>query len=746
MDHDVGRDEEASAAWPGARHTLTRFVGRESETSDLAQLVSRSRLVTLVGAPGAGKTRLAAETSPLLAESFRDGVRPVALATVWAPGDVLTGIAAALGVRADDQESLLDALLAVLRPARTLLVLDNCEHVIGPVSTLVERILGAAPRVRVLATSRVPLGVPGEHLHRVGPLDRSEAYELFVDRARLVTDLDLDQVGASWVHRLCDLLDGLPLALELAARQTRVLSLPDLAERLDRELARTDDPGSPGPGRPTMEATLAGSCRMLSPAQNELFDQLSVFSGDFDGRHVEAVAAGLEDVVWEVGTLVDHSLLWTRSTGSGSLRCRMLEPIRQYAAARLAARGGADRVRERHARYFLAAARTASRGLMDVDGHHRYAALRSMETNVLAAVAWARRVDPDLALQLLTCLSGYWEHRGHVLEAWTRLEELLEDGSVSVRTRADALVALAQLSYRREQYRLAQRCTQELIPLMQELGDHDGLARGLRARAQACMAAGDHDAALASARGSVAAFRETEDRLGEAWSLTSLGACLIAAGRLEEGLEADLASWKILQSEPEAPTVARSTHVGLAFAYANLGDTAAHRRHLTASIEALQQVGALEGDSEWLWGAVSLAHDEGRWASALRMAALARAKGRRGSGLMPFAREFCDRATDDAERRVGAERAADLAEQGARMTTEQALEEALGRPEADASPLTPREREVARLTGQGLSNAEIAEQLVLSRRTVETHQDHIRQKLGLATRYEVMAWAMSGSV
>lgn len=743
MDDDVG------STWPGARHTLTRFIGRESETADLVQQMRSSRLVTLVGAPGAGKTRLAAEASRHVSGRFSGGVRPVALATVSEPGDVLAALATGLGVRAEEG-TLTDALLEALRAQEVLVLLDNCEHVVGPIATLVEQMLAAAPGVRVLATSRVPLGVPGEHLHRVPPLDGPGAYELFVDRAQLVTDLVLDQEGAAWAHRICEQLDGLPLAIELAARQARVLSLPDLTERLEGELARAELPGTsgpvPGPGRPTMTATIAWSCQLLSPTQNDLFEQLSVFAGSFDLHAVEAVAELDIGKVTELELLVDHSLLLAESAPGGTLDYRMLEPIRQYASARLAEKGDADRVRQRHAQHYLATARVASRGLMGVGGHHRYAELRRVEPNVLAAVTWARPADPDLALQLLSCLSGYWEHRGHVLESWARITELLEQGALSPLTRAGALLALTQLGYRRGQYELAQRHALELIPLMEELGDRDGLARGLRARAQACSATGEDDVAVAAATRSVEVFREVGDRLGEAWSLTTLGFCHFSAGRFDEGLDADLRSWRIVETEPEAPTVARSTHIGLAYAYAVRGDTAAHRRHLTASIAALQQIGSLDGDTEWLWGAVSLAHDESRFASALRLAALARAKGRRGNGLVPFVREFCDLAIDDAACQLGARQSAELAEEGARMSTEQALVEALGRPDAGDSPLTLREREVARLTGQGLSNAEIAAELVISRRTVETHQDHIRQKLRLANRYEVMAWAMTGSV
>lgn len=269
---------ESGSVWPGARFGLTHFIGREAETADVVQLLRDSRLVTLVGAPGAGKTRLAAEAAPMAARSFRDGLRPVALATVADADDAAAEIAVALGVRDEGDSGLESSLVEALRTAEVLVLLDSCEHVVHRLDGLVGRILDQAPRVRVLATSRVPLGIPGERIRRVPPLSRTASIELFTDRAGLVTDLVLDETGQEYVDQICQNLDGLPLAIELAARQTRALSLRDLLARLGTELPELAIAGSPAPAQRTLAATIAWSCRLLSAEQNQLFERLSVFA------------------------------------------------------------------------------------------------------------------------------------------------------------------------------------------------------------------------------------------------------------------------------------------------------------------------------------------------------------------------------------------------------------------------------------------------------------------------------------
>lgn len=733
----------AGAQLPGTS-ALTSFVGRREETAAAVQLLREHRLVTLAGAPGAGKTRLAVEVARAATASFHQGVRTVALATVATPDDVVPAVAAAVRVEDDGDATVEEALVEALRGAEVLLLLDNGEHVADRLAVLLERVLAEAPRVRVLVTSRVPLGVDAEHVHRVAPLSGPEAVELFVDRMEAVVELPPDDAAREQVRRICARLDGLPLAIELVARQARALPLAELLRQVDDELA----PGPSGPARRALATALAWSRRLLTPSQLELLENLSTLVGEFDLAAADAVAgrAGSERSGAEHADLTalgDHSLVSALPAAGGGMRYRMLEPVRQDAAAHLAERGGTDAVRRRHAVHFLAVARAADRTLMGTDGHLGYRELARVEANVLAAVAWARTLPTDLALQLVTCLAAYWEHRGSVDEAQARVEALLDHGAPSPRTRAEALLALCHLGYRQGRYRLALERADELIRLMRGLGDDDGVARGLRAQAMLAAGAGDDRLAVRSGERSVEIFRALGDRHAEAWSCTVLGLACFVAGDVDRGARSHEAALRVLETTGPAPAVSRRAHVGLTFAAACRRDAAAHRRHLAASIDDLRLMGALDGDAEWMWSAVTLAEREGRAATAVRIAGAVRARRRRGRVLPPVADAVARAALDAAEAQVGPRDAPLLRAEGEGLDAEGAAAEALAEPATHASPLSERELEVARLTAQGLSNASIAERLVISRRTVETHQDHIRAKLHLANRFEVIAWAMA---
>ncbi|MFD6176006.1 MULTISPECIES: ATP-binding protein [unclassified Isoptericola] len=734
---------ERDDAWPGMRDDLTRFVGRAAEITDTVQLLREHRLVTMVGAPGAGKTRLALQVARAAGGAFRDGVRTIGLAAVTGPDDLAPAVAAALGVGDDGDAAVEDALVDALGPAELLLLLDNGEHVAGRLAGLIGRVLVAAPRVRVLVTSRVPLAVPGERLSQVPPLSPGEAAELFTDRAALVTDLVLDDDGQDHVRRICERLDGLPLAIELVARRARALSLPDLLHELDGGLAAPRAENARGRPLGTMTATVAWSLRLLTPPQAALFEELSVLVGDFDAAAAQAVAGSIGPSLDDLAALVDHSLVRALPSAAGGLRYRVLEPLRQHGAALLAARGDADVVRRRHAEHFLALARRADRALMREDGHLWYPELARAERNVLAAVGWARELPTDLALQLVTPLVGFWDHRGSVNEGRARVDDLLHRGAPSPRTRAEALLALAHLGYRQGRYAEALGHAREVVDLMRGLDDDDGVARGLRALAMAAAGAEDAPLAVRAGEESVALFRALGDRQAEAWSDTVLGLARFVAGDVDGGAEADADALRVLESCGPVPAVSRRTHMGLTYAADRRHDVAGHRRHLAATIADLRLMGALDGDTEWMWSAATLAQREGRPAATLRVAGAARARGRHGSLLPPVAATVAREALEAAQARVGQREADRLLAAGEELPVEDVVAEALAEPPVPASPLSDRELEIARLTGHGLSNVEIAAALVISRRTVETHQEHVRRKLGLTTRFEVMAWAMA---
>lgn len=631
MQHFGGNDRMRD--WPAPQLTLTRFVGRSEEVDGVAHLLDSSHLVTVVGPPGVGKTRLAVEVARRSAGRFAGGLVPVALAAVPAAEDLAGALAGALAVRQRREADLTDSLVQAVRTADVLLLLDSCEHLAAPVGELVGRMLAGSPGLRVLATSRVPLGLPGERLHRLRPLGPAAAAELFLDRAALVTELAPDASTYALVDRLCSHLDGLPLAIELAARQARVLALPDLLDRLDTEVATAQIPHASSPEHRTLAATIAWSRGRLSPAQVDVLDDLSVFVDSFDLAAATAVVGDHSHLVQDLAALVDHSLLLAETGSSGELDYRLLEPVRQHAADHLERSGRSVRLRRAHALHTLAAATRAARGLMSVGGQYWYERLRQLEGNVLAAASWARGERSDLALRLVTCLAGYWEHRGQTNAAAARIGALLAVGIPAPGARAEALLALCQLGYRQGRYTEAVGHAEEAADLMTTLGSCDGTARALRALGQAAAAAGAPDRAVRCCERSLEIFRDLGDRQAQAWSLTVLAYAHFNADDLEAGAAAGTAALRLLESTDPAPAVSRRTHVGLSYVAFRRGDLAAHRRHLSATVADLRLLGAVDGEAEWMWSGLALAHSEGRMRAVLRLAGAARDLGQQGASI-----------------------------------------------------------------------------------------------------------------
>lgn len=649
---------------PDPQVGLTRFIGRDDEVDGVAQLLATTPLVTMVGPPGVGKTRLAAEVAGRVAGQFAAGVVSVSLATVTAGEDVAAAIAAALRVRQGPGTGLADALVAATRGEHRLLLLDGCEHVLDHLDPLVRRLLASAPQLRVLATSRIAFAAPGERLHRVRPLEPDAAAELFLDRASLVTDLVLDERTRRRIDQVCDIVGGLPLAIEIAARQARVLALPALLDRLGTALRHRPVPAPAGPGHSTLAATIDWSCQRLSTAQQRLLADLSVFAGSFDLPAISAVAGERDGLLEDLAALLDHSLLLAEPAAAGELYYRLLEPIRQHAAARLAQFGGSEKVRSAHAHHFLDAAAADARGLMGPGGQECCARLQHIEANVLAAAGWARSTCSDLGLRLVTCLVGYWEHEGQMNAARGRVEALLEVGMPAPRARAEALLALCRLGYRQGRYVQAVAEAQEALGLMHGLADQDGVARVLRALSQAVAASGDVPRAASCAEESVAIFAERGDRHAQAWSLTVLAYAHLCGGDIEAGAAAQTAALQLVESAAPAPALTRRTHVGLSYVAARRGDLAAHRRHLAATIADLRLLDGLDGESEWLWSAASLASSEHRPRAVLRLAGAGTVRAHRGTALPPLVEGIVRAAIVAADEALGPEAAAELALKG----------------------------------------------------------------------------------
>ncbi|MFP5331287.1 MAG: adenylate/guanylate cyclase domain-containing protein [Acidimicrobiia bacterium] len=395
---------------------LTSFVGREADVATVADLVQSHRLVTLTGVGGTGKTRLSLQVAAELTDRFPDGVWFVELAPVADPDGVPIALASVLGVRHErgQADAVRDRLLDRLRPWRSLLVIDNCEHLLGAVAGLASEILSTAPEVRVLASSREGLGIRGEHIWQVPSLEVGEdadsaAVRLFLDRAQAVApQLDWnDQVGGHIV-RICRLLDGIPLAIELAAARARVLSPEQIAARLDdRFRLLTGGSRAALPRQQTLEATVDWSYRLLTEQERRLFERLSVFVGGFTLEAAEAVGAGdgiaADDVLDLVTGLVDRSMILADQGPSGVSRYRMLETLRAFGFQRLADADAAAAWKDRHLSYF-----SDWLGSVDLFGWDLFesASLVGVERgNIGAAFEWAQQQDSSHQAPLAAALA-----------------------------------------------------------------------------------------------------------------------------------------------------------------------------------------------------------------------------------------------------------------------------------------------------------------------------------------------------
>ncbi len=791
-----------------ARHNLpaevASFVGRERELAELKRLLGSVRLLTLTGPGGCGKTRLALRLASDLLPSFPDGVWLVELAPLGEWALVPRALGAALGVRGTAGRPLLATLAAALADRRLLLVLDNCEHLLGAVARLAETLLRACPQLRVLATGREPLRIPGEVTWRVPPLalpraaevlplealGQIEAIALFVARARArQPGFVLTVENAATVAAICRRLEGLPLGIELAAAQVGALGLEPLAARLDDALRLLAGGSRTSPRQQTLAATLDWSHALLTEAEQALFRRLAVFAGSFDIEAAEAICGGAglasADVVLLLTALVEKSLV--EPLAPGAARYRQLEPVRQYARARLRLQAEADAVQERHARYFLALAERAEPWLMSARRGDRVERLATEQDNLRAALAWGRHGGQpgasELGLRLAAALFWFWVFRGDVSEGLDWLDAALAAcPRAAPAHRARALHAAGELAWLLGQRAVAHDRLQESARLWRALGDKRELAYTLQAlplvsdetaardwaeeslrlfeevgdpwgAAHAVLTLGmlalgpDHSAARAPLEEALARWRALGDEWGMAQALNilgdlarSLGDVALATARYEESLA-------LLRKQGLSGTVPSLLH-NLGYLALRGGQPQRALRLFRESLELFRRQGDQRGVADCLdavAGVLSALQQPARAARLLGAAAALR----EAIGAVVWPANAADYArTLEAVRGQldPAARAAAWAE-GRGLPLERALEEAL----AAAPPgggtsgleLTPREREVAALVAQGLTSREIGGALVITEGTARLHVKHIIRKLGFSSRAQVAAWAVA---
>ena len=733
---------------------LTSFIGRERELQELKRLLERSRLLTLTGPGGSGKTRLCLQLGAEVADGFPDGVYFVALAPVGNPDLVLSSIAQGIGLRDAGDRPLLDRLRSHLENARALILLDNFEHLIAA-APLIAQILQATVRLRFAVTSRAPLHLTGEQEFEVPPMQvpdpqcataaavaGCESVRLFTERARAARpSFVVDEGNAASIARITRRLDGLPLAVELAAARIKLLPPASLLARLEHSLPVLVGGARDLPERhQTLRATIAWSYAC------------SVFRGGISLEDAESVCAAAIDLGVEVldglEELVDQSLLRPveEVAGAGGPRFGMLFLVREYAAERLAELPERARVEESHAATFLALAEAARRRLQGPGEQEWLDRLEAEHQNIRAAIDWYTPHEPCKALRLAAAMSRFWGVRGHFTEGRRRLKALLDACGDESPTRVKALNGAASLAIDQGDHVDARDLVGKSIRLSQELGYRRGEAIALVFLGRSLIASGRPAEAGPHVERALELLEGLDDPAAVATALLYAGLAAHFTGRFEESCARYERSVELCRAAGYRSVAARSLQQ-LGKSRLELGDIRGARSALEEALPTCLELGDRWVVPVVMTGFAGVAARTGRPRRALRLAGVARGLCEAGQFSMPVPVEAeLERWQAPARNQLGSAAAQDMAE-GRRMNLAEAVPYALAdEPEepwhtGPRRALTRRELEVAALVAQGLTNRRIAEQLYLSVRTVDTHVDHVLTKLGFSNRTQLAAWA-----
>ncbi|HET7225588.1 MAG TPA: protein kinase [Candidatus Eisenbacteria bacterium] len=710
----AGEAREIGHNLPVAASSL---VGRDAELAACRALLGEHRMLTLTGAGGCGKTRLALALAHEALDQPYDGVWFVDLAPVTEAPRVVEALASVLGVREESGQPLLRTLVAHLAPRRMLLVLDNCEHVVGAAATLVSAIVQGAPDTRVLATSREPLGVSAEHVYPVptlalpGPRVRTAAaamkyaaVQLFVERARTAQpQFTLDDGSAAAVADICRRLDGIALAIELAAARVRLLAPEQIRARLDDRLRLLTGGARDAAARhQTLRATLQWSYDLLDEAERAFLARLAVFAGGWTLEQATAVVDEHGDefeVLDQITRLADKSLIAITRNVDGVPRFRLLENIRQFAVEKLEQGGEAVAVRERHLAHFLALAEQSERHMIGPHQPEWLARLAPEEDNLLAAFAASAALPDgvDRGLRLAGSLWRFWSVLGRYEVGRRTLEDALRrDGPAEVtpprtperaRARARALVRLGGFALYQNDYEAARAPIEESLALCRALGDRKGVARALAGLGTVAMYRTDLEAARRIGEESLALYRELGEQRGVALSLHNLGYvswCLGDYAAARDYFTQALEMFTTL-GDSEDQSLSNSA---LGAACLRLGDPASARHHLERGLTLARELGARREAAYGLEGVADYALATGRPDAAARMIGASQAlREAIGSPAVPAEAREQERLTHAVTEALGLpDFQARLAE-GHTMDFEQALDaglEALSSP-ADAA-------------------------------------------------------------
>jgi len=733
---------------------LTSFIGRDEEVAGLRRLLTGSRLATLTGPGGAGKTRLAIEAARA---SSGDAVVFVDLAPIGDQALIPCAIADALGLVELGGEPMLETVICSLQSRRVLLVLDNCEHLIVGCAMTVERLLQACPSLTVLATSREPLNVGGEVVQRLLPLEPPQAATLFVERAAASEPGFVRRAhDPALIDSICRQLDGLPLAIELAAPYVRFLSVKELAAQLDQrfELLRARSPTAAARHQ-TLRALVDWSYELLTSGEQRLYRRLSVFAGGCTLGSIAGICwdddATEEALLPLLQALVEKSLVLVEEEQGGETRYRMLETLRQHSREKLREAGEERELRRRHLEWFRDLAEQGERAWRGADQERWRRRLELDLENCRIALAWSR-IEPEQresGLRLAAALVWPWRISGHAGEALEWLTTLLVRAPPNL-ARARGLRAAGWLAHR--------RLGPDALPLLDEalslaraLGERSLVVATLRDLAFVRLQRGDPAAAKLAADEGLSLAQMPEVLPWCYTLLRPLGLAVAAMGRPEEGV-AHLREAVRLAREQQDLYLAGLGLRDLGWLLLDLGDLVAARACLEdcAALDLPRQ--AMEAPAT-LACLVALAVAEGDMVRAVRLAGAASGlKDAWADGARPLPFERMEQQLKTAHETLGpVVRQAAWAE-GVAMTAAEAIDCGLQQDSQDASipgrpgGLTPRELEVARLLAGKLTNRQIAQTLVISERTADRHVENFLWKLHLSNRGEVAGWAVKGGL
>ncbi len=632
---------------------LTSFIGREKEMAEVKRLLTVSRLLTLTGVGGAGKTRLALQVAAESVDDYPDGVWLVELAALSDPALVPTAAASALGLREEANQTLMETLADHLKPKRLLLALDNCEHQLAASATLADTLLKTCPNLHILATSREALDFAGERTYRVPTLSlpntnrfsfiassdpscllEYEAMRLFVERASVSQPgFALTVENAAAVAQVCRRLDGIPLAIELAAARVKVLSVEQIAQRLDdRFRLLTGGSRTALPRQQTLRASMDWSYDLLSEPERIFLRRLSVFAGGWTLPAAEAVCPGVtdgkskcgfatiedEEVLNVLSRLVDKSLVLVEEHGA-ELRYRLLETIRQYGWEQLMASGEGEVIRIQHGNYFLDFAEQSEPHLYQTEQGEWLERIEREHDNLRAALDWAAtNADrSEILLRLAGSLWRFWQVRGHWSEGREWLRRALDaTGSAPPSPQRErALTGSGNLAMHQDDYAIAQLLFEQSLSVAQALNDEKGVAGALGNLGRVAYAYGDYATACRLIEESVALQRKLGNAPGLAASTSNLALVVTEQG--------DISRARALQEESLATEETLGNQRGVAISLKDLGflarsegDYVRARAYYERSLTIERDLGAKSGIAETLRQLGALALDQGDYAAA----------------------------------------------------------------------------------------------------------------------------------